>query len=176
MAEPTLLQAFQAYERDLRAFMASRLRCPFTAQDLAQELFLKISTMEKRDLESWGPDGRGEVADGRAYLFRMAANLVTDHQRGEQRRSGLLAQIESLPGGTDAGISPERQVMAQEELRDLIAVVEALPPQSRRVFKRNRFDGLTQREIAAELGISQTAVEKHIRKALSRLAARRHKP
>jgi len=171
MAEPTLLQVFQSHERDLRAFMASRLRCPFTAQDLAQELFLKISALERRDL-----NGRGEVANGRAYLFRMAANLVTDHQRGEQRRSGLLAEIASLPGGTGAGISPERRVMAQEELRDLIAVVEALPPQTRRVFKRNRFDGLTQREIAAELGISQTAVEKHIRKALARLAARRHVP
>jgi RNA polymerase sigma-70 factor (ECF subfamily) len=42
------------------------------------------------------------------------------------------------------------------------------------VFKRNRFDGRTQREIAEELGISQTAVEKHIRKALARLAAHRH--
>lgn len=174
MAEPTLLQVFQLHERDLRAFMAARLRCPVTAQDLAQELFLKVSALERQGAAGCA-QGRAEVSNARAYLFRMAANLVIDHQRGEQRRGGLLAEIGSLLS-SGSGPSPERQVMAQEELRDLIAVVEALPAQTRRVFKRNRFDGLTQREIAAELGISQTAVEKHVRKALARLAARRHGP
>jgi RNA polymerase sigma-70 factor (ECF subfamily) len=114
------------------------------------------------------------VTHARAYLFRMAANLVIDHQRREQRQGSLLAEVESLLSGSAGGVSPERQVMAQEELRDLIAAVEQLPPATRRVFKRNRFDGRTQREIAEELGISQTAVEKHIRKALARLAAHRH--
>jgi len=143
--------------------MAARLRCPFTAHDLTQELYLKVSAL----------DGRPEVDNARAYLFRMAENLVIDHLRREQRRSGLLAEVESLLWGGGQGVSPERQVMARQELRALIAVVEALPPATRRVFKRNRFDGKTQREIAEELGISQTAVEKHIRKALRRLAARR---
>ena len=164
MAQSPLLQVFQEYERELRAFMAARLRCSITAHDLAQELYLKVSALETRL----------EVTHARAYLFRMAANLVIDHQRREQRQGSLLAEVESLLSGSAGGISPERQVMAQEELRDLIAAVEQLPPATRRVFKRNRFDGRTQREIAEELGISQTAVEKHIRKALARLAAHRH--
>jgi RNA polymerase sigma factor (sigma-70 family) len=165
MSSPPLLRVFHESEGDLRAFMAARLRCPFTAHDLTQELYLKVSAL----------DSRPEVANARAYLFRMAANLVIDHLRREQRRSGLLAEVEGLlwGGAGEGGVSPERQVMAQQELRALIAVVEALPPKTRRVFKRNRFDGKTQREIAEELGISQTAVEKHIRKALRRLAARR---
>ncbi len=166
MGQPQLLQVFQEHEGDLRAFMASRLRCPFTAHDLAQELYLKVSTLETRL----------EVANARAYLFRMAANLVIDHQRRQQRQAGLLAEVEGLLWGGGEAITPERHVMARRELQDLFAVVEQLPPVTRRVFKRNRFDGQTQREIAEELGISQTAVEKHIRKALSRLAARRHKP
>lgn len=163
MAPLSLLHVFQEHERDLRAFMAARLRCPVTAHDLAQELYLKVSALE----------ARLEVSQGRAYLFRMAANLVIDHQRRERRQGGLLAQVESMLAGSGGGISPERQVMAQQELQALIAAVERLPPATRRVFKRNRFDGMSQREIAAELGISQTAVEKHIRKALARLAAHR---
>ena len=163
MSSSPLLHVFQENEGDLRAFMAARLRCSFTAHDLTQELYLKVSALENR----------AEVGNARAYLFRMASNLVVDHLRREQRRGGLLAEIEGLLWGGDGGVSPERQVIAQQELRGLIAVVEALPPATRRVFKRNRFDGKTQREIAEELGISQTAVEKHIRKALQRLATRR---
>jgi len=165
MAQLPLLHLFQEHERDLRAFMAARLRCPVTAHDLAQELYVKIAGLETRP----------EVTHGKAYLFRMAANLVIDYQRHEQRQGGLKAEVEALLGGGD-GVSPERQVMAQQELVALIAAVEALPPVMRRVFKRNRFDGRTQREIAAEFGISQTAVEKHIRKALTRLAAHRQDP
>lgn len=165
MAHLPLLHLFQEHERDLRAFMAARLRCPVTAHDLAQELYLKVAGLETRL----------EVSHARAYLFRMAANLVIDHQRRERRQGGLAAEVAALLGG-DGSVSPERQVMAQDELQALIVAVEQLPPATRRVFKRNRFDGKTQREIAAELGISQTAVEKHIRKALARLAAHRHGP
>ena len=165
MPATTLLRTFQENEGDLRAFMAARLRCPFTAHDLAQELYLKVSSLESRQ----------EVANARAYLYRMAANLVIDHQRREQRQGALLSEVEDLLWGAPQGISPERQVMAQQELAALVAVVEDLPPATRRVFKRNRFDGKTQREIAQELGISQTAVEKHIRKALGRLAGCRVK-
>ncbi|MGD1877734.1 MAG: RNA polymerase sigma factor [Kiloniellaceae bacterium] len=165
MARTLLLRIFQEHERDLRAFMAARLRCPFTAHDLAQELYLKVSSLENRL----------EIANARAYLFRMAANLVVDHQRRQQRQGSLLAEAEALLWGGE-GFSPERQVMAQQDLRALVAAVEQLPPATRRIFKRNRFDGRTQREIAEELGISQTAVEKHIRKALGRLAAHRPKP
>ncbi len=163
MSSSPLLRVFQENEGDLRAFMAARLRCPFTAHDLTQELYLKVSALENRP----------EVGNARAYLYRMAANLVIDHLRREQRQGGLLAEAEALLWGGSEGVSPERTVMAQQELRALVAVVEALPPATRRVFKRNRFDGKTQREIAEELGISQTAVEKHIRKALRRLADRR---
>lgn len=163
MAPLPLLHLYQEHERDLRAFMAARLRCPVTAHDLAQELYLKVAALETRL----------EVTHARAYLFRMAANLVIDYQRRERRQGGLAVEIEALLSG-GGSVSPERQVMAQEELRALVTAVEQLPPATRRVFKRNRFDGQTQREIAAELGISQTAVEKHIRKALARLAAHRH--
>lgn len=166
MTHLPLLHVFQEHERDLRAFMAARLRCPVTAHDLAQELYLKVCALETRF----------EITHARAYLFRMAANLVIDYQRREQRHGGLLAEAESLLAGTAGSVSPERQVMAQQELRALIAAVEMLPPATRRVFKRNRFDGKTQREIANELGISLTAVEKHIRKALARLAAHREEP
>lgn len=166
MAHSSLIDVFHENRRELLAFMAARLRCPFTAQDLAQDLFLKLFALERG----------AEVANAKAYVFRMAANLVIDHQRRHARQGDILAEAEAYLNAEDAVASPERQAIAQEELRDLAAAVERLPPATRRIFKRNRFDGRTQREIAAELGISQTAVEKHIRKALAALSAQRHRP
>jgi RNA polymerase sigma-70 factor (ECF subfamily) len=161
-----LLHVFQQHREELLAFLTARLRCPFMAQDLVQELFLKIFAAEP------GAD----IANGKAYVFRMAANLATDHHRRQARHTTLTAEIDRYLYGDETAPSPERQAMAQQELRDLIAAVERLSPRTRQVFKRNRFDGMTQREIAVELGISQTAVEKHIRKALGALAAVRHRP
>lgn len=166
MSQSSLLDAFHENRSELLAYMAARLRCSITAQDLVQELFLKVFALERS----------AEIANGKAYVFRMAANLVIDHQRSASRQGAVLAEAEAYLHVAEAPPSPERQAMAQEELRDLAAAVEQLRPATRRIFKRNRFDGQTQREIAADLGISQTAVEKHIRKALAALAAHRHRP
>ena len=103
----------------------------------------------------------------------MAANLVIDHQRREQRQRALLTEIETFLHEPSGSPSPERHAMAQQEMRALTLAVEQMTPATRRIFKLNRFEGKTQREIAKELGISQTAVEKHIRKALAKLAAHR---
>ena len=131
MAQSSLLNVFQEHRSELLAYMAARLRCPFTAHDLVQDLFLKIFALERS----------GEVANGKAYVFRMAANLVIDHQRRTSRHGVLLAQAESYLHGADDVPTPERQAMVQEELRDLAAAVERLSPTTRRIFKRNRFEG-----------------------------------
>lgn len=166
MAHPTLLREFQDSEGELVAFMTTRLRCPFTARDLVQELYLKIASL----------DAGQEIGNARAYLFRMAANLATDHQRSERRRSDILAEAEDLLWGPTEASSPERQAMAREELRDLDRTIARMSPRTRQIFRLNRFGGWTQKQIAEALGISQTAVEKHIRRALSMLAASRHQP
>lgn len=114
-----------------------------------------------------------EIANGKAYLFRMAANLVIDHQRHVQRHKRLLDEVEQMLHGGVVSNTPEATTMAQQELERLSAVVDDLNPTTRMIFTMNRFDGISQREIARCLGISQTAVENHIRKALNKLAAAR---
>ena len=166
MIRASLLHVFEEHRRDIVAFMSARLGCPVTAQDLAQELFLRLFNRENGS----------EVTNPRAYVFRIAANLVTDHQRRTQRQRALLVEAKSYLTGETDNLSPERHVMAAEEMRALIAIVDRMNPRTRYIFKRNRFDGKPQRAIAEELGISQTAVEKHVRKALKMLAAHRRQP
>ncbi|MGO1119215.1 RNA polymerase sigma factor [Rhodovibrionaceae bacterium A322] len=163
MSDLSLHMAFREHESDLITFMTARLKCSFTARDLAQELYVKISTLESPS----------DIVNAKAYIFRMAANLVTDHQRREQRQRSLLDEVDSIIWSRSASPTPEQEAIAKEDLRAMLRVVEQMTPTTRSIFKRNRFDGQTQRDIAEELGISQTAVEKHIRKALKLLSAQR---
>ena len=69
--------------------------------------------------------------------------------------------------------TPERRLIARQELENIRRVIAEMPPTSRNVFYLSRFEGKTQREIARQLGISRTTVEKHMRKILDCLAAAR---
>lgn len=160
MSDSRLVQAFRDYEAELIQFLSARLRSSTLAQDLTQELYLKIRALDD------GP----VVRNSRAYLFRMASNLALDHLRGERRRAELLAEARSFLGEESDMVTPEQALIAREELARLRRAMEDLPPISRRIFRMSRFDGLSQREIADRVGLSPTAVFKHIRKVMDHLA------
>lgn len=158
-----LFEAWVHHRPDLVRFLARRLGCEATAKDLAQEIWLRLSRVNR------GAPNKNP----RALLFHIAANLAMDHHRVERRRVELVAEVQDLLWPQCNEISPERNAMAEQTLIQLNAEVERLPERSREIFRMNRFDGLTQREIADRLGISVTAVEKHLQKAFARLAAAR---
>lgn len=161
MSESPLIESYRAHERDLIRFLARRVKCVFTAHDLAHDIFMKLHAVE----------GTSPVRNPKAYLFRMASNLASDHLRTEARRSELLHEAHDMLWRKVEDATPERRLIAREALAGIQAVVADLPPRSRQIFYLSRFEGQTQREIARHLGISRTTVEKHMRKVLDRLAA-----
>jgi RNA polymerase sigma-70 factor (ECF subfamily) len=163
MSNSTLLDSYREYERDLLRFLMRRLRCAFTARDLAQDIFLKIGDVEDPDA----------VRNPKAYLFRMAANLATDHQRTEIRRAELIEEVHDLLWGGADTRTPERAAIAREEIGKVMRAAEQLPPLTREIFRLNRFEHRQQRDIAKHLGVSLTTVENHIRTALTILAKAR---
>ena len=70
-----------------------------------------------------------------------------------------------MKGTTDS------DTLYNELTRQIEQVMEELSPRCREIFTMSRFEGLKNREIAQQLGISTTAVEKHISKALKTIAA-----
>ncbi|MFC4313788.1 RNA polymerase sigma factor [Steroidobacter flavus] len=159
----TLVEAWCHHRPGLVRFLARRLRCEATAKDIAQEIWLRLQRVNRLATDQ----------NPRALLFQIAANLATDHYRVQQRRMELDAEIGELLSDERDEASPEHLLMAAQELAQLEQVVDQLPERSREVFRMNRFEGYSQREIAERLGISVTAVEKHLRKAFARLAALR---
>lgn len=161
MSASHLSEIFLQHEQDLFRFLLRRLKCTLTAQDLTHELFLKITTQSEVP----------EIRDRKAYLFRMAANLAIDHQRSLQTRSFLLAEAHDLLWGNIEHRHPERALIARQELARLEVALAQLSPLSQRIFHLNRFEHKTQLDIAKELGVSLSTVEKTLRKVLNHLAA-----
>lgn len=153
-----LAGAFLRHRLELVRFLAHRLGSAADAEDLAQETFMRSAAI------------RSTVHNPRAYLFQVAANLLRNHHRAQRQRAKLTEVVDLLYDHADER-DPERFLLAGEALKQVTAAIGNLPPAARRVFYLARFEGLTQREIAAQLGVSTTAVEKSLRRAFAHLAA-----
>ncbi|MCP1471496.1 RNA polymerase sigma-70 factor (ECF subfamily) [Sphingobium sp. OAS761] len=147
-------------------FFTSRTGSPAEAEDVVQEIWLHVARADT-----------GPVVNPLAYLHRVGMNIVLDRIRERQRR-GRREQgwsdvsIEQRGGeATDDSPSPHDIVDGRLRARRLATAIEALPPGAGRVFRRHKLDGLSHSEVAAELGISRSAVEKHIAVALRHLRA-----
>lgn len=134
-----------------------------SAEDVTQSLWLRAQRIA--DIPP--------IANPRAYLYRLAANLAIDHLKGETRRSRTDVDAQALLWGCDEALAADRVVIANDTLARVEAAARALPEQTRRVFELHRYEGLTQREVADRLGVSTTTVEKHMRRAMLLLTAAR---
>ena len=103
------------------------------------------------------------------YLYVTLRNLLIERAR-HSRVIPLerLGEIDELSVPLDE-LSPDRRVSAREELEQLNGIVERLPQQCRRVFELRKLEGMSQRETAQTLGISERTVEKHLAKAFARV-------
>jgi RNA polymerase sigma-70 factor (ECF subfamily) len=161
-----LLAAFLEKRDNLVLFLAARTRSMATAEDLVQDLYLKVAAL---------PPGAEVKAPG-PMLYRMAANLMVDHLRSDQRSSRRNAQwrldTRATLGGTDVVSEPaaDEAIMARERVRLLAEAVAELPPQMGRAFRLHKLEGRSQAETAEAMGVSRKMVEQHIGVAIRRLA------
>lgn len=128
------------------------------AEDILQELWLKIDRLE----------AEGPIADPRAYLFRMADNLMHDRVRASMRRTGreqAWTEAGFDPAGQDETPSAERTLLARQRLRRVEMALATLGERTQAIFRRFRLEGVAQGRIAQEEGISVSAVEKHLQRA-----------
>ncbi len=108
----------------------------------------------------------GRITAGRAFLFQIARNLLIDAARRDKIVSfELMADMDVLHAD-DTALS---RLEARDELRRLQSIVETLPIQCRRVFLLRRVYDRSVPEIAEEMGLSVSTVEKHLTKAVTRV-------
>lgn len=102
------------------------------------------------------------ITNGRSYLFMIARNMMIDEARRRKIVSFEVLQDLDLIA---ADLSAERALQARDELRRLEAIIETLPIQCRRVFLLRRVHDKSVQEIAEEMGLSVSTVDKHIARA-----------
>lgn len=150
-----LKSAFVLHGPELRRYLGRRLGSTHLASDLVQDAFVRLAEQP-----------RGQVQDFRSYLYRIARNLLIDHVKQEKRRQTFPMPHELLAGIMDDAPSPEDVVDARLRLERLHAIVGELPVRTQQVFVLTRIDAMTQAEAAKRLGISESAVQKHLAMAI----------
>jgi RNA polymerase sigma-70 factor (ECF subfamily) len=155
-----LIGAFVKMRPRLEAVAEARTGCRATAEDLMQDVWLKLENTRCDD----------EIDNCGGFITQVAKTTVTGHLRKTGRRSEIDAEIFDLLWDTVDEASPERALIGRENLRAVCAALDTLPARTRSIFLMNRIEQIPHRRIAEMLGISDEAVYYHIRRAIERLA------
>jgi len=101
----------------------------------------------------------------KSLLFSIARNLMIDRARRHRIVPiDLWEDLDSLNVLVDE-VTPERRTSIRQQLMKVTAAVNQLPDKCREVLWLRRVESLSQKEIAAQLGISEGTVEKHMMRA-----------
>jgi RNA polymerase sigma-70 factor (ECF subfamily) len=147
-------------ESALTQFLRRSWRNRSDVDDLCQEVYVRVYEAAQKEI----PD------PVRPFVFAVARNLIINRVRREQ-----IVPIESL-GDLDAlnvaadEPGPDRNAMAREELRRLQSALDNLPPRCRQAVVLKKIEGLSRKEIAQRMGISEDTVHRHLTEGRHALA------
>lgn len=147
-----------AYRGPLTAYFERRVRSRDEAEDLVQEVFLRLVRR---------PDGM-DIENPEAFVFRAAVNLMRDRSRRQKTLRSHLGETE-LRQDRFEGISPERVLGDRQALQAAMRRLSELDERTRDAFILHRLEGWKHAEIARAFGVSVSSVEKYIIKALAHL-------
>ena len=147
---------FYKYRNKVKGFAVKLVPTQVDPEEIVQEVFVKLWLKK----ETVDPE-----KEFQSYLFSIAKNLVLDHLKsavnrklyfvGEHFQQDLL--IDDLQEGA----------LAEEKLQKLQTLINEIPERRREIFRLSRFEGLSYKQIAERLSISENTVDSQIRNALA---------
>lgn len=131
-------------------------------EDLVQQVFERLLK-------------RGGVADleeVKGYVFQTASTVLIDYLRVRRSHFSDDHELFDKASHGDVDFSPEHVLLERERLAQATAILLELPERTRMIFVLRRLEGMKYLDIAARIGISVSAVEKHMERAVERLTER----
>lgn len=155
---------FREHNRALVAYLQCRLHSLSDAQEVAQEAYMRLVTLERPE----------QVDSLRAYLYRVASNLAIDRLRMRKVRDDHPVP----PPDEDLHLAPipERHAAATGQLHTLQKALRELPAKTGRAFVMHVIDGCEISAIARAMKISERMVRYHVANALAHCRARVDEP
>lgn len=162
---PPLIAAYLRKRPDLLRFFTLRTGSAATAEDIVQDIYVKLSEIEPPS----------DLRSAEAFLYRMGTNLMLDRakaQRRRQIRDDAWGRNEGGDGPHPIAQAPaaDDALASRQRLKRLLSALDRLPPQVAAAFRLHKFDGLTHGEVAARLGVSRSSIEKYVTSALKSLS------
>jgi RNA polymerase sigma-70 factor (family 1) len=124
------------------------------AEEILQDIFIKIWVNREK---------LSEIDSFKSYLFRFAKNKLLDKIRHSQIRQRVLSEIKRTKNVSETTTSD--QCAYREYYKVVQQAIEKLPPKRKLIFRLNIENGLSQDEIARELNISKSVVQKQTYRA-----------
>ena len=151
---------WERYSRRLLAFIRSRVWDDADAEDILQQVFIRVhhNLCCQPDSE-WGKP--------ESWIYQIARNLIIDHYR---RRRETVEIPDSLPADPDVDelvrLEPEPEVVLALSLQEMI---NDLPEPYRQALLLTEYHGLSQKQLAESLGISLSGAKSRVQRARDRL-------
>jgi RNA polymerase sigma-70 factor (ECF subfamily) len=157
---PKLAEEAGAFRNSLTTYFARRVSDKSDVEDLVQEVFARI--VARSSAEPVGHVG--------GYVFQTASSVLADRSRRRAVRHADAHIAFDADQHDQLDTDSVRAFEARQDLRQVTAALLQLPERTRAIFILHRLEGRRYREIGEQLGISVSAVEKHMARAVHHLS------
>lgn len=158
--EYAFAELYQRYHSAIYGFIKKFVHSSALAEDLSQEVFIKIWQLRSR---------LGEIKSIRAYIFIMARNHSLNSIKKAFRSTVTMAEV--VNGFTEERSHLEEDLLSKQYQQYLQKALAALPSRTREIFTLCREHGKSYDEVASALGISRNAVKNHMVGSMKILSA-----
>lgn len=155
--DDVIAQLYREHRAGLQRHLQSMVKDPDIAEELLQDTFIRLSRMPAIQT----------IRQIRPFLYKIATNLALDFLRASKR----MPETESDEVLTEWASEEPAQlefVAHARRIEQLQRAIESLPPRARETLILARLQEKTLKEVAVQLGVSQTMVEKHLRNAMKK--------
>lgn len=149
-------------DNELRYYLTANLRSVADVDDLVHDIFIKINEMDDDLIRN--------IQHPKRYLFQMAGNAAKTLLSKNQRLMTSGDEASAVINELDCPNSSPERVLEGEQLSDLLLqAIADMPATRRQVLLLYRFRGLSRNELATELGMTLSAVDKNLVRAFQQL-------